>query len=204
MELLERDVALSALDGWLHEAAAGQGRLALVAGEAGVGKSALVAHFGQTAAARSRARVLRGACDRLSTPRPLAPLQDMADQAGGPLGRLLADDASRDQLFRAFLAELTHGLTTTLAIIEDAHWADDATLDLLRFLGRRLDATRTLLVVTYRDDELDAQHPLRLTLGDLATSPTIRRVHVAPLSAAGIGTLAAGSALDPLALHRLT
>ena len=179
MALLERDHHLEALDGWLREAAAGQGRLVLVAGEAGVGKSAVVQRFAK-AVAQGRARVLLGACDPLSTPRPLAPLQDIAYQAGGTLDRLLAEDAARDRLFRAFLAELDRGPLTTLAIIEDAHWADDATLDLLRFLGRRLEATRVLLVVTYRDDEVGVKHPLRLVLGDLATSKTLRRMHLAP------------------------
>jgi predicted ATPase len=132
MDLLERASQLTALDAWLGEAAAGQGRLALVAGEAGVGKSALVACFAGGVAAQGRARVLLGACDPLSTPRPLAPLQDIADQAGGTLDRLLTDDAPRDRLFRAFLAELNRAQTPTLVVIEDAHWADDATLDLLR------------------------------------------------------------------------
>jgi DNA-binding CsgD family transcriptional regulator/tetratricopeptide (TPR) repeat protein len=204
MALLERDHHLEALDAWLREAASGEGRLVLVAGEAGVGKSALVQRFAADVANQGRARVLRGACDPLSTPRPLAPLQDIAYRAGGTLDRLLAEDAPRDRLFRAFLGELDRGLTPTLAIVEDAHWADDATLDLIRFLGRRLDATRVLMVVTYRDDEVGTMHPLRLALGDLATSKTLRRTHLAPLSAEGISTLAAGSGLDPMSLHRLT
>ncbi len=204
MHLLERERHLEALDAWLREAAAGQGRLALVAGEAGVGKSALVARFSEAVAAEGRARILLGACDPLSTPRPLAPLQDIAYQAGGTLDRLLADDAPRDRLFQAFLTELTSGLTPTLAIVEDAHWADDATLDLLRYLGRRLEPLRALLVVTYRDDEVGAKHPLRLALGDLATSKTMRRLHVSPLSVESIQTLAAGSTLDPLSVHRFT
>src|SRR3954451_19479599 len=128
MNLLERERHLETLDACLREAAAGQGRLALVTGEAGVGKSALVARFSDAVANQGRARVLHGACDPLSTPRPLAPLQDIAYQAGGALDRLLTADAPRDRLFRAFLVELDHRLTPTLAIVEDAHWADDATL----------------------------------------------------------------------------
>ncbi|HET7092576.1 MAG TPA: AAA family ATPase, partial [Thermomicrobiales bacterium] len=204
MDLLERELPLTALDAWLHEAAAGQGRLAFVAGEAGVGKSALVARFCQTAAARGRARALLGACDALSTPRPLGPLQDIALQTGGSLERLLTENVARDRLLRAFLAELAGGLTPTLVVLEDVHWADEATLDLLRLLGRRLEPVRCLAIVTYRDDEVGPTHPLRRVLGDLATTPSVRRLRLAPLSEAGIRTLAAGSGLDPVSLHRVT
>lgn len=204
MDLLERERHFEALDGWLREAAAGQGRLVLVGGEAGVGKSALVAAFRQAVAARGRGRVLHGACDALSTPRPLGPLQDIALETGGALDALLAQDAPRDRLFRAFLAELSGGLTPTLVVIEDAHWADEATLDLLRFLGRRLEAVRAVLIVTYRDDEVGANHPLRLVLGDLATTKALRRLSLAPLSPDGIRALAAGSRVDPSVLYRLT
>jgi len=202
VELLERDRQLEALDGWLREAATGQGRVALVGGEAGVGKTALVGRFREVA--RGRARVLVGACDALSTPRPLGPLLDIAASTGGELDRLMSQDAPRDRIFRAALAELGAGLTPTVAVIEDAHWADEATLDLLRFLGRRLEAVRALLIVTYRDDEVGPRHPLRLLFGDLATTASIRRLGLAPLSEAGIRTLALGSGLDPILLHRLT
>ena len=202
MDLLERDRQLGALDGWLREAAAGQGRFVLVGGEAGVGKTALLGQF--CGMARGRARVLIGACDALSTPRPLGPLLDIAAGAGGVLDRLMSGDAPRDQIFRATLTELGAGLTPTLVVIEDAHWADEATLDLLRFLGRRLDLLRTLVVVTYRDDEVGPRHPLRLLLGDLTTTAAIRRMGIPPLSEAGIRVLASGSGLDPTALHRLT
>ncbi len=202
MDLLERDRHLDALGRWLREATAGQGRLVLIGGEAGVGKTALVECFCR--AAHGRARVLRGACDALFTPHPLGPLHDIAAGAGGDLARALSDGAPRDRVFRAALAELGAGLTPTVAVVEDAHWADEATFDLLRFLGRRLDAVRALLVVTYRDDEVGPRHPLRLVLGDLATKASIRRLEVAPLSEEGIRALAAGSELDPTSLHRQT
>src|SRR5688572_6091325 len=137
MDVLERDEQIAALDGWLREASAGQGRLALVGGEAGVGKTVLVNRLCQLA--HGRARVLRGACDALSTPRPLGPLLDIAAGIGGELDRLLSEGAPRERVFRAALAALRSTLTASLAIVEDAHWADEATLDLLRFLGRRLE-----------------------------------------------------------------
>src|SRR5690349_1204341 len=121
MDLLERERHLEALDGWLREVAAGQGRMVLVGGEAGVGKTALVGRFRQVA--RGRARVLFGACDALSTPRPLGPLLDIAIEAGGELDRLVTEGAERDRVFRAALSELNAGLVPTLAIVEDAHWA---------------------------------------------------------------------------------
>ncbi|HEY7037013.1 MAG TPA: AAA family ATPase [Thermomicrobiales bacterium] len=206
MHLFERERHVESLDGWLREAAAGGGRLVFVGGEAGVGKTALVDHFCRSA--RGRARVLRGACDALSTQRPLGPLLDVAAAVGAELDRLLSGDAPRDRVFRATLAELGAGLTPTLVVVEDAHWADEATLDLLRFLGRRLGPVRAIVVVTYRDDEVGPAHPLRVVLGDLATTAAIRRLHLAPLSIDGIRALVAaksgGTRLDPSAIHRLT
>jgi DNA-binding CsgD family transcriptional regulator/tetratricopeptide (TPR) repeat protein len=202
MALLERDRHAAALEGWLRETAAGQGRLAFVGGEAGVGKTALIDQFRQVAS--GRARVLRGACDALSTPHPLGPLLDIAAEVGGELDRALRQGASRHEVFHAALTELSAGLTPTLVVIEDAHWADEATFDLLRFLGRRLSPLRALVLVTYRADEVGPNHPLRLAMGDLATTGVVRRLDLTPLSLEGIRTLAAGSGLDPAALHRLT
>ena len=78
--------------------------------------------------------------------------------------------------------------------MEDVHWADEATVDLLRFLGRRIRDATVLLIVTYRDDGLSATDPLRLALGDLATQRSDRRIGLAPLSADAVGVLAGGPA----------
>jgi DNA-binding CsgD family transcriptional regulator len=91
-----------------------------------------------------------------------------------------------------------------LVVFEDAHWADQATLDLLRFLGRRLRDKRVLLLVTYRDDELGRHHPLRVLLGDLTTSPAVHRRTLRPLSFKGVSELAKGSSVDPGNLYRQT
>ncbi len=206
IELLERTPQLEALDAWLREAATGSGRLVFVGGEAGVGKSTLIDRFCELA--RGRVRVLRGVCDALSTPRPLGPLFDIAASVGGELDRLLREDAPRDRVFRAALAELNNGSIPTVMVIEDIQWADQATIDLLRFLGRRLDLARALLLVTYRDDEGGPNHPVRVVLGDLATTATTRRLRLEPLSEAGIQALIAldarGNRFDPASLHRLT
>src|SRR5262245_24670998 len=155
MELIERGAYLAAFGEHLATAVAGHGRLVLVGGEAGVGKTSLVRAFAAEQAGKTR--VLQAACDGLFTPEPLAPLDELApglDRTG-----------SRRELFAAALDSL--GARVTIAIVEDVHWADEATLDLLRYLGRRLDGTTALVIATYRDDEIGPRHPLRLVLGDV-------------------------------------
>jgi DNA-binding CsgD family transcriptional regulator/tetratricopeptide (TPR) repeat protein len=199
-DLLERSGPLEELARLATEAAAGRGRLVLLGGEAGVGKTTLVRHF--THGLPGRVRRLWGACDALSLARPLGPLVDVAPALGVAFARLLEEEAPRARLFAALRDVL--GASTQVAVFEDVHWADDATLDLLRYLGRRLDTTRTLLVATYRDDEVGSQHPLRVALGDLATSEAVRRLKLEALTPEAVRTLAEGSGLDPLELHRRT
>ena len=198
-ELLERSTYLDDLGRILRQTAAGEGQLVLLGGEAGVGKTVLVRHFCRLV--RGQARVLIGACDALSTPRPLGPLLDVAAETGGDLERLLTADAPRHTLFRALIDLLSAGSRPTLLIVEDAHWADEATLDLLRYLGRRIGDTRSLVIVTYRDDEVGPTHPFRAMMGDLATAPSLRRMALPPLSESAVGVLVAGSGLDPVELH---
>ncbi|MEJ3746859.1 hypothetical protein WEI85_26680 [Actinomycetes bacterium KLBMP 9797] len=123
---------------------------------------------------------LVGACDPLLTPRALGPLYDIGRQAGGRLAALLAAGSPREELFAALLDELDQE-PARVVVVEDAHWADEATLDLLVFLGRRIERTRALLLVTYRDDELPVDQPLRVALGGLPTE-AVRRLRLAPLS----------------------
>jgi AAA ATPase domain len=162
MDLLERAPLLEELSGVLAATAAG-GRVILLAGEAGIGKSALVKRFTERQSAH--ARFLLGACDPLLTPRALGPVHDIARQTGGRLSEPLASAGPREAVFAAFLDQLTGSPRRQVVVVEDAHWADEATLDLLVFLGRRLERTPALLIVTYRDDELGAEHPLRRVLG---------------------------------------
>ncbi len=199
-ELLEREELLDRFAGALAEASAGNGRLVLLAGEAGAGKSALVRAF--CAEQPGPVRVLSGACDALFTPRPLGPLADVAAETGGELERLVDTGAQPHEILKVLLEEL-RGPRPTLLVIEDLHWADEATLDVLRVLSRRIDATHALVVATYRDDELDREHPLRIVLGELATRPCVERLAVPPLSPAAVAELAAGG-IDPVELHRLT
>jgi DNA-binding CsgD family transcriptional regulator/tetratricopeptide (TPR) repeat protein len=202
MPLLEREPALETLGGWLAEARAGRGRLVLVGGEAGVGKTALVSELALRH--RQTARILQGACDALTTPRPLGPLADVAPAFGGGLDRLLRDEAPREVLFPALLQRLRDSRVVTVLVIEDVHWADEATLDLLRFLARRLGPAATLVVATYRDDEVGPLHPVQLLAGDLAGSALVRRLRLAPLSRQAVAVLAGPHGMDPDALHERT
>ena len=201
MRLLERETYLSTLAGYAEEAQNGHGRMVLVAGEAGVGKSSLVEGFRQLAAS---ARWFCGSCDGLFTPRPLAPLFDIADQMGGELPLLCRADSSRELLFAALLRCLVESDQLTVLVVEDVHWADEATLDVLRFLGRRIRGARTMLLVTYRDDGLAPDVPLRITLGDLSTQRTTRRMALPPLSEAAVIVLAAEAGVEAAGLYALT
>ena len=201
MELLERASFLQTLGGYAGDARLGDGRLVLVSGESGMGKTVLLEAFQRQA---KGARWLWGACDGLLTPRPLGPLFDIAEQAGGELAGLCAGGAARDRLFTAFLAELDSPAAFTVAVIEDVHWADEATIDLLSFAGRRLGRTRALLLATFRDDELADDHPLRVVLGDLATQRATRRMWLPPLSPDAVRELVGERDVDAAELHRVT
>ena len=199
--LLEREAQLAALASYAGEARKAQGRLVLVAGEAGVGKSALVE---QVQRDLPEAAWFWGACDGLFTPRPLGPLFDIAAKLGGELLELCRADAPRADLFAALLRQVSEPGGLRVLVVEDIHWADEATIDLLRFLGRRIRDATVLLIVTYRDDGLSATDPLRMALGDLATQRSVRRIGLAPLSANATAVLAGGQGLDAAALYRLT
>ena len=169
MELWERSEALSLLGDLLRDSAHG-GRIALVAGEAGIGKSALVIEFARRCG--PRARVLWGACDRLVTPRALGPLHDIGHQIGGRLAAELRGEARQEAIFAAFVDELSARRSATPAGGGRGRaWADEATLDWLAFLGRRIDRLPALLFITYRNDEVGPDHPLR---GVLAALPSGR------------------------------
>jgi DNA-binding CsgD family transcriptional regulator/tetratricopeptide (TPR) repeat protein len=199
--LLERDDALAALAEALARVKRdSSGALVLVHGEAGVGKTALIDRFCQ---GHETTRVLWGACEALFTPRPLGPFLDIAEDLGGGLRALGARDALPYEVSSGLIRELGDGPPGIL-VVEDVHWADEATLDVLRLLGRRLSALPTLVVITYRDDELERTHPLRTILGELATTSAATRIAVAPLSASAVGLLAAGHPVDPDELYRRT
>ena len=201
MRLIERESQLGALHQYAREASQGQGRLVLISGEAGVGKSVLLEEFAKDV---DNARWLWAACDGLFTPAALGPLLDIAGQLDGELLQLCRAEAKRDQLYGALLRQLRDLQPLTVVVIEDVHWADEATLDLLSYLGRRIQHLAILLLITYRDDALVPNDPMRLTLGALASQRATRRLGLPTLSTTGVATLVQGSGIDAAELHRLT
>lgn len=198
MELLERSAHLSRLDERLAAVrGSGRGRLVLLAGEAGVGKTALVRAFCER---HPGVPVLAGACEALFTPRPLGPLLDIAAESGGEL-QALAERGPPPAELLAALARSLRG--PRIIVLEDLHWADEATLDVLRLLARRVAGLPALVIATYRDDELERVHPLRVVLGEVAPG-AVDRVTVDPLSPAAVQELAAGRELDGRTLHERT
>ena len=199
-ELLERADSLDHLERTLQDATDGTGSLAFVAGEAGVGKTSLVAALCENVG--PKVRVLQGSCDPLFTPRPLGPLADVAAQTGGALAELVDAGAAPHQVLNAVTDELR--VRPHVLVLEDVHWADEATLDVLRLLGRRIGSVPVLLIATYREEEVDGMHPLRLVLGDLIRLRTTTRLRLEPLSLDAVAELSKPVGLDPHALHRST
>ena len=200
--LLERQAELDALGTAVERAGTGRGSAVLVLGEAGIGKTSLVHAF--LAAAAGRARVLAGACEDLLTPRALGPLRDAARSAAdGPLAAALSPRADPDLVFAAVSEELASPPSPAILVIEDAHWADGATLDVLRYLGPRVQNLPAVLLVTYRDDALARDHPLRGVLGVLG-STAATRLRLTRLTSDAVREMAASTDVDPGELFRLT
>jgi DNA-binding CsgD family transcriptional regulator/tetratricopeptide (TPR) repeat protein len=200
--ILEREAELTVLDDAIQAAAAGDGSVVLVFGEAGIGKSSLVeAVRGQLPA---EGRMFVGYCDDLATPRTLGPFRDLVGSVGSELSRAVLDGGDRDRILAALRAELDWPEHPAVLVIEDIHWADEATLDALRYLIRRIAGLPAVLVLTYRDDELGRDHPLHGLLGQASRSDQVRRLPLRRLSAEAVRRLSAGSAVNPADLFELT
>ncbi|HEV3480036.1 MAG TPA: AAA family ATPase [Gaiellaceae bacterium] len=201
MKLHEREPLLAKLKEELRVSRRKPGRLVLVVGEAGIGKTTLVDAF--CAGVDGGVQVLWGACDPAVPPRPFAPLADIADTVGGPLKAAL-DAADRDHVFAAVLALLRQPRRSPpVVVFEDVHWADEATLDLLRVVGRRLRNLPVLVVATYRDDEVAPAHPLRRALGDVPAA-VVTEMRVPALSLDAVAKMTGTTGLDPVDVHRST
>lgn len=199
-QLLERDEELTLLHGALRSVSdAGEGRLVLIRGEAGIGKTALVERF---CAEVHDARVLRGACDSLLTPRPLGPIVEVALTTGGQLESVVSGPTTPHAVALELIAELESA--PTVLVLEDVHWGDGATLDVLRLLGRRIGQVPALVLATCRDNELDRRHPLRAVLGELATVAGVLRLAPKPLSAEAVDHIAVEHDRDGEVLYRMT
>jgi DNA-binding CsgD family transcriptional regulator/tetratricopeptide (TPR) repeat protein len=199
--LLEREAELAVLRDVAREASRGVGSVVLVSGEAGIGKSSLVAEL--PGVVPGGGRVLVGWCDDLATPRVLGPLRDLV----GRVGPALADavrSTDRSAVLDAIRDELDAAPGPTVLVVEDVHWADEATLDVLRFLLRRMAALHAVLVLTYRDDEVPSEHPLRQVLGLASRVVGVRRLRLARLSPAAVRRLGQASDVDPDRLFGVT
>jgi len=198
--MLERERELAELAAAVREAGDGAGCTVLIYGEAGIGKSRLVA------AARgvlpATGRLLVGYCDDLATSRTLGPFRDLIGIAGGEFARALREGGDRVQ--DALRAELDWSQRPSVLAIEDVHWADDASLDVLGYLARRIAGLPAVLLLTYRDDELAGGHPLHRLLGLIARTDRVRRLPLPKLSQDGVRRLAAGTGVDTKELYAQT
>lgn len=199
--LLERAAELGALAELLEQVAATQtGRLCLIGGEAGVGKTALVRSFG---AERPGTTVFWGACDPLFTARPLAPFADIAHAAGADFQRLVYGSA-RPYEVAAALLDLLRAAAPAVAVLEDLHWADEATLDVLQLLSGRVESAPGLVIASYRDDQLGRDHPLRMLLGEMPRHESVSRMTLRPLSVTAVAAMAGPRRIDAGELFRKT
>jgi len=172
--LIGRNAELGQLESLVRECLGGRGRTALVSGEAGVGKSAAIRDFVQRARGLG-VRAFTGECTEIDARRPFGPFMDIA-RAANRLSSLpvappdaAAAGADRYRLhsfFTSLLADLSSE-RPIIIVIEDLHWADEASLELFPHLARKLRGAALLLVGTYRSDELHRRHPLRPVLAEL-------------------------------------
>lgn len=200
MTFVERDRELAVLHEQWHAAVLGRGGFVFVNGEAGAGKTSLVQHF--TSQLASDVRVLWGACDPLDTPRPLGPFHDMASELAPSTVSELHGGRHPHDMFQAICDDLRE--RPGVLVVDDLHWADQGTVDLLRFALRRIESTGSLVVGTVRDDELGVDHPLRMLLGDAARSARAATVSLVPLSVEAIERLADGRPVDAAGLRERT
>lgn len=201
MRLLERDEQRRTLDEVLTRAADRHGRVVLVNGPAGIGKTSLVRAFAEDAEAAG-AVVHIGACDDVVTTRAFAPFRDIA-RGQSRLGRALSGGADAAEVLDAILAELDDPLRPVVLVIEDLQWADDATLDALLVVARRVERLPAVVVGTYRDEDIDRTHPLRRVLGALGATG-VERIALGPLSRAAVAQLVGGDDARADELYRVT
>ena len=187
MELVERAGFLTILQSHFNNVAKGEGHAVFVSGEAGIGKTSLVRAFCKELT--DECNIYQGTCDALFTPRPLAPLYDILLQMHEDVPAISGQIEDRAAFFTQFFHDLRNMKGITLLIIEDIHWADEATLDFIKFLARRITQLRCVFILTYRDNEIHSRHPLRNVLGQLH-SGSFTRIQLPPLSRDAVDRLA--------------
>jgi DNA-binding CsgD family transcriptional regulator len=201
MELIERAGFLTLLQKQFSAIAGGEGHCVFVSGEAGIGKTSLVKTFCR--ALRQDYNVYTGTCDALFTPRPLAPLYDILLQVNSDLWKNSGSMADRTGLFSSFFHELSHQQKSFIIVFEDIHWADEATLDFIKFLARRITQLRCLFILTYRDNEIYAHHPLRNILGQLSPD-SFTRMQLLPLSVEAVKKMAVEKGYDGTVIYNIS
>jgi AAA ATPase-like protein len=200
VRLTERDRELGELHARADRARSGRGEMVLVCGESGAGKTSVVDAFVQRWVRDER--VLWGACDPLPTPRPLGPVHDVAHLLA-PATRAVLDRGDQPyDIFAAVYDDLR--MAPSILVLDDLHWADQGTIDLLRFVLRRVAQTRSLVIGMVRDDELGVGHPMRALLGDVARNARATTVSLPPLSESGVRDLIGDRPVDPEWLHDIT
>jgi DNA-binding CsgD family transcriptional regulator len=200
VKLVERTQDLAELSACADRALASEGALVVVSGESGAGKTAFVERF--LADRTGDARVLSAMCDPLATPRPLGPVHDIADSLSERTRQLLDGAEHPYDIFEAVFADL--GAQPTILVIDDLHWADQGTVDLLRFVLRRIHRRQLLVVGTAREEEVGTAHPLRTLLADVARSDSAHLAVLLPLTLEGVRELAADRLADAGWLHQTT
>jgi DNA-binding CsgD family transcriptional regulator/tetratricopeptide (TPR) repeat protein len=160
-----------------------EGHTVFLMGEAGIGKTSLVNHFLKQLPKQTT--ILIGGCDPLSTPRPLGPLYDIAARVSPSFYSLLKGEKTRHIIFSALIDELSQRESVVI-VFEDIHWADEATIDLIKFLSRRIYRYNILFLVTYRDDEINA---LKNIFGELIPH-TFSKIQLQRLSQQAVQQLA--------------
>ena len=201
MELIERAGFLTSLQSQFENVIKGEGHCILLSGEAGIGKTSLVKTFCNDL--RKDYKIYQGTCDALFTPRPLAPLYDILSQMGKGFSEFSIDIADRTAFFTRFFHELQIQKEASLIVFEDIHWADEATLDFIKFLARRITQLRCLFILTYRDDEIHSRHPLRNVLGQL-NPDSFTRIQLLPLSRQAVDKMAEEKGFNGEDVYRIS
>lgn len=201
MGLVERTTYLNVLTDHYRNLTKNGGHTVFLMGEAGIGKTSLVSHFIKEI---NTAHVYTGACDSLFTPRPLGPLYDIAGQTGGDFLSVLKTEKDRSIIFAAFLQQLATSVAPLVLVIEDIHWADEASVDFIKFLARRITRFQCLFILTFRDEEIPVRHPLRSLFGELPTG-TFSKLHINSFSPEAVDKLARAVGYDSgEKIHSLT
>ena len=199
MELIERTDVLSLLQTEFEKTIRGEGHCVLINGEAGIGKTALVKSFCK----QQECIIYQGSCDALFTPRPLAPLYDIIWQIKKDLWSVSHTIEERSELFLKVFYELSLHNKNILIVFEDIHWADEATLDFIKFFIRRLHQLRCLFILTYRDDDSHSGHSLKNTFGSLSPD-LLTRIQLNPLSRQAVYKMAEEKGFDPEPVYAIS